>query len=49
MEQSLQRNGAVHVAAMKGDAARAKRVAAKVLQSSGAELRRLLRNVPRPN
>jgi DNA-binding GntR family transcriptional regulator len=47
MAQSLQRNGAVHAAAMKGDAARAERVAAKVLQSSGAELRRLLRNVPR--
>lgn len=47
VEQSLQANGAVHVAAMKGDAARAERVAAKVLQRSAAELSRLLRNVPR--
>ena len=47
VEQSLQANGAVHAAAMKGDAVKAEKVAAKVLQRSGAELSRLLRNVPR--
>lgn len=47
IEQSLEANGAVHAAAMKRDAAKAEKVAAKMLQRNGVELSRLLTKLTR--